>query len=199
MKLSCLPVSFFSDILDGKMSIRDWAQMGGEPGIGCHRSKHSVCERPLAGRVVENAPGNRRRRNAHSHDNQLPGLYASQPPAKAKRAGPRARSRRGSVGVGRRVGCRCHSRTGTPVDRGRADGIEWAVEGLTNLVTTTRHTGIWTVYENHAKPGAWQYTDFSQPPDIFMEIFRPSLKRSTWGLISIWGMQRFLRLTHWLF
>ena len=28
------------------------------------------------------------------------------------------------------------------------------------------------VYENHAKPGAWSYTDFSQPPEIFTEILR---------------------------
>ena len=28
------------------------------------------------------------------------------------------------------------------------------------------------MYENHAKPGAWTYTDFSQPPEIFTEIVR---------------------------
>ena len=27
-------------------------------------------------------------------------------------------------------------------------------------------------YENHAKPGAWSYTDFSQPQEIFSEIVR---------------------------
>ena len=52
----------------------------------------------------------------------------------------------------------------------RASGIAWAVQGLTRLVETTAGSGTTLVYENHGKPGAWRYTDFSQPPDIFLEI-----------------------------
>ena len=33
MKLSCLPVSFFAEIIDGRMSIGDWAKMGSEIGL----------------------------------------------------------------------------------------------------------------------------------------------------------------------
>jgi sugar phosphate isomerase/epimerase len=57
-------------------------------------------------------------------------------------------------------------------ETGRAEGIRWAVEGLSRLVETTRSLGVVPVYENHAKPGAWTYTDFCQPPDIFLEIVR---------------------------
>lgn len=34
MRLSCLLVPFFSDILNGKMTGRDWAQLGAEIGRG---------------------------------------------------------------------------------------------------------------------------------------------------------------------
>jgi len=57
-------------------------------------------------------------------------------------------------------------------ETGRSEGTGWAIEGLTRLVETTRGSGVTLVYENHAKPGAWQYTDFSQPPEIFLEIVR---------------------------
>jgi len=38
------------------------------------------------------------------------------------------------------------------------------------LVEATADTGVVLVYENHGKLGAWKYTDFSQPPEVFLEI-----------------------------
>src|SRR4030067_718908 len=33
MELSCLPVSFFADIIEGRMSVFEWAQMGASLGL----------------------------------------------------------------------------------------------------------------------------------------------------------------------
>ena len=57
-------------------------------------------------------------------------------------------------------------------ETGREDGIRWATDGLRRLVDRTRKSGVQLVYENHSKPGAWAYTDFSQPPEIFLSILR---------------------------
>ncbi len=52
----------------------------------------------------------------------------------------------------------------------RNEGIEWAVQGLKKAVEFAKNYPIQLAYENHAKPGAWKYTDFSHPTDIFLEI-----------------------------
>jgi sugar phosphate isomerase/epimerase len=53
---------------------------------------------------------------------------------------------------------------------GRREGVEWAVNGLAEAMKFAQGYPIKLAYENHAKPGAWQYTDFSHPTDIFLEI-----------------------------
>jgi sugar phosphate isomerase/epimerase len=53
---------------------------------------------------------------------------------------------------------------------GRSEGIEWAVNGLVKALELARGYPVKLAYENHAKPGAWQYTDFSHPTDVFLEI-----------------------------
>jgi len=52
----------------------------------------------------------------------------------------------------------------------RRDGIKWAIEGLVSSIDTAEYHGIKLVYENHSKPGCWEYSDFSHPTDIFLEI-----------------------------
>ena len=52
----------------------------------------------------------------------------------------------------------------------RNEGIEWAVQGLTRAMEFAKKYQVRLAYENHAKPGAWEYIDFSHPTDIFLEI-----------------------------
>ncbi len=50
------------------------------------------------------------------------------------------------------------------------DGIKWAVSYLRKAAPLAEKYNIVLVYEDHSKPGAWEYMDFSNPPHIFLEI-----------------------------
>lgn len=52
----------------------------------------------------------------------------------------------------------------------RADGIEWAIRNLREAAPIAEEYGITLLYEDHSKPGAWEYMDFSSPPEIFLAI-----------------------------
>jgi len=52
----------------------------------------------------------------------------------------------------------------------RDKGIEWAIAHLRRAAPISDKYGITLLYEDHSKPGAWDYMDFSSPPDIFLEI-----------------------------
>lgn len=62
-------------------------------------------------------------------------------------------------------------------DTRRDEGVRWAVEMLRRAAVTAQKFGVTLVYEDHYKPGAWDYVDFSFPTEVFLEIYR-SLKGS---------------------
>ncbi len=55
-------------------------------------------------------------------------------------------------------------------DMTRKDGIERTVEGIKRSLEYAEKNGITLCMENHYKDGNWQYPEFAQPEDIFLEI-----------------------------
>jgi sugar phosphate isomerase/epimerase len=170
MKLSCLPVSFFSDIIEGRLTVAEWARMGAELGLDAiDLSILFVPDRSPAAVAAL-------RRRIEDQGMSV-AMVTSYPdfthPDPAQRELELDLERQ-VVGVAANLGARMVRVTAGQAhpETGRSEGIAWAVEGLSRLVERTRRSGVTLVYENHAKPGAWQYTDFSQPPEIFLEIAR---------------------------
>jgi sugar phosphate isomerase/epimerase len=52
----------------------------------------------------------------------------------------------------------------------RKDGIERTAEGIKRSLEYAEKKGITLCMENHYKDGNWQYPEFAQPEDIFLEI-----------------------------
>jgi sugar phosphate isomerase/epimerase len=170
MKLSCLPVSFFSDIVEGRMSVAEWARMGAELGLDAvdlsilfvpDREPSAVAA--LRRRIEDEGMG-------VAMLTSYPDFTHPDPAQRERELELEQQVVEVAAGLGaamvRVTAGQAHPETG------RAAGIAWAIEGLCRLAERTRDTGVTLVYENHAKPGAWQYTDFCQPPEIFLEIVR---------------------------
>ena len=168
MKLSCLPVSFFPEITSGQMSVAEWARMGAELGLDAiDLSILFVPERTLASAA-------RLRRQIEAEGMQVT-MVTTYPdfthPDNAQRA-RELKLEQEAIAIAAEIGAEL-----VRVTAGQAHpetaleaGVGWAIEGLTRLVEMTSPSGITLAYENHAKPGVWSYTDFSQPPEIFLRI-----------------------------
>jgi hypothetical protein len=52
----------------------------------------------------------------------------------------------------------------------RADGVAMAAECITSLLPTAERWGVTLVLENHYKDGYWQYPEFAQRADVFLEL-----------------------------
>lgn len=52
----------------------------------------------------------------------------------------------------------------------RADGIARTLDGVRRSIEYAERRGVVLCMENHYKDGQWQYPEFAQPDDIFLEI-----------------------------
>ena len=170
MKLSCLPVSYFPQILGGQMSVAEWAREGVQAGLDAI---------DLSVLFVES----RERAYLERMRSEILGagigvaMVTTYPDF--THPDPRQREQellklKGDIAAIARLGAQLVRVTAGQAhpETGREEGISWAIEGLTRSLDAARQNGVRLVYENHAKPGAWQYTDFSHPTDIFLAIVR---------------------------
>ena len=64
-------------------------------------------------------------------------------------------------------------------DVGRAEGIKWAAESILALLPQAEKSGVILILENHYKDGSWQYPEFAQKRDVFLELLA-SIPESPW-------------------
>lgn len=170
MKMSCLSVSLFPDILNGKMSIREYANLCLSLGLDAfdiglillknhtpryiHQVKQDIAKEGIPLAMVTTYPD-------FTHPDPL------------------QREREfdflvHDIALASAIGAKFLRITAGQAHPGTAeqDGITWTVGYFKKAAPVSDKYGITLLYEDHSQPGAWEYMDFSNPPHIFLEIAR---------------------------
>ena len=168
MKLSCLPVSYFKQIISEEMPIEKWAQEAS--GIGFDAIDISILflkNKDLD--YLEEYKEKIAKMNMHiAIVNTYPDFTHPDPSERSKQVKKLQSDIEAASVLGaellRVTAGQAHPQTSIE------DGVAWAVEGLKISADFAKDYNIELVYENHSKPGIWEYPDFSFPPNIFLNI-----------------------------
>ncbi|MGA2641157.1 MAG: sugar phosphate isomerase/epimerase family protein [Spirochaetia bacterium] len=168
LKLSCLPVSLFSDIINRRLTIAEWAELGRKIGLDgvdislLFLENHCPAYLGKLSKALEKTGVPLIMATAYPD-------FTNPDPVQRKRELDYLRrdialSSQLRIRYLRVLAGQAHPATS------RSAGIKWAVENLSFADETAREYGMQLLYENHSKPGAWDYYDFSYPLDIFLQI-----------------------------
>jgi len=168
MKLSCVPVSYFPELISGEMSIGDWAREAAELGLDGIDLSILFFEDRSPARVRQVRDDIESAGVMAAVMNTYPDFTHPDKEVRARELTQLEKDIALSAAVGlemvRVTAGQAHPETA------REDGIAWAIEGLAASCVAAERLGVKLVFENHSKPGAWQYADFCFPPEIFIEI-----------------------------
>lgn len=64
----------------------------------------------------------------------------------------------------------------------RQQGLQWVVECIEALLPVAREHDITLGLENHYKDGFWQYPEFAQKQDVFLELLEAMPERAHFGV-----------------
>jgi sugar phosphate isomerase/epimerase len=169
VQLSCLPVSLYADFAAGRRTLGDWLRMAA--ALGLDGADLSVAHVDRAPRALDAL-----REEAGAAGVQIV-MLATYTDFTRPDAGERAHEveeLRRWIEAGARLGASFLRVTAGQAHDGvsEADGLGWAVEGLTACLNDARAAGVELLYENHVRGAYWTRNDFTQPAERFLDVVR---------------------------
>ncbi|MCZ6678019.1 MAG: sugar phosphate isomerase/epimerase [Candidatus Poribacteria bacterium] len=168
MKLSCLPVSLYADIFSSKRSVVDWIHFAA--ALGLDGVDFSIKFFPTReAQVLDTIRDEAQRAGitlcmlACYSDFTYPDHEQRRQEIEQMKADVRLAATLGISFVRVTAG---QNHPGIQ----REHGIRWVVDGMREVLEEADKLGVTLAYENHTKGAPWQYWDFSQPAEIFLDI-----------------------------
>ncbi len=182
MKISAFPKCYLETIASGRMTVFDWISMAeslNADGLEMYEGFFTSLDDDYLQRV---------RDAIHGAGFAMPMLCCSPNfthPDPDERA--RAIEREATmIRVARLLGgegavCRVLSGQRYP-DVGREQGMEWVVECIRTLIPVAREHKVILGLENHYKDGFWEYPEFAQKMDVFLDLLDAIPEREHFGV-----------------
>lgn len=168
MKLSCLPVSLYDDVFSGKNTVADWIRFGAELGLDAvdFSIKFFTQRDAKTVNIIRTALA------SHSIEACMIACYSDFTHPDETQRSQELMNLKSDIVLAKELGARFVRITAGQNHPGteREDGVQWVTDGFRYALDEAVKHGITLAYENHTKGAPWQYWDFSQPSEIFLEI-----------------------------
>jgi sugar phosphate isomerase/epimerase len=167
-RISVFPKCYFDELASGRMDYLDWLRQAatlGAEGVehydGFFRSLDEAGVEPV--------------RQVLAETGQVSSMLCFSPDFTHPDAAERRRQverQRAAIDLCLALGMRhCRTLSGQRYPgMTRREGIERTREGVRRSLEHAEQRGVSLCMENHYKDGTWQYPEFAQPEDIFLEI-----------------------------
>lgn len=168
MKLSCLPVSLYDDIFSGKSSVADWICLGAE--LGLDGVDFSIKFFPQRDAKTVNII--RTTLVDSNIETCMIACYSDFTHPDETQRRQELMNLKSDIMLAKELGAKFVRVTAGQNHPGteREDGVQWVTDGFRYALDEAEKHGITLAYENHTKGAPWQYWDFSQPSEIFLQI-----------------------------
>jgi len=180
MKIAAFPKCYLEEIANGAMSLFEWIEMARQldaEGLEMYEGFFESLEPAYLQRVRE---------TIEAAGFEMPMLCCSpnftdpDPDGRKRAIDHEVKMMEVTALLGRRW-CRVLSGQRYP-EVSQEQGVEWVLEAYHQLLPIAREYNIVLAMENHYKDGFWQYPEFAQKKEVFLEIVNAVEDREYFGV-----------------